>query len=98
MLDAKKIGHSIYSFARKKELFEKINSVVDDNIVNGEYINKQIKKMILSHNLSQLSLYFETMNEKEYSYILSNKQLFINLLNTNKWSKGLKLFQSYMSI
>ena len=96
MLDAKKMGHSIYSFARKKELFEKVNLIIDNNIVNKEYINKQLKQMILSQNLSKFSLYFETISEKEYSYILSNKQLFINSVNQNKWSKGLKLFKYYV--
>ena len=96
MLDAKKMGHSIYSFARKKELFEKINSIVDNNNPSGEYISKKIKRMILSQNLTKLSLYLQNINEKEYLYILSNKQLFINSFEANKWSKGLKLFNYYV--
>ena len=95
MLDAKKMGHSIYSFARKGELFNKINSICDINNINSKYITTEIKKMIVSKNLSKFSLYFKNINDNEYKWIVSNKDIFLNLLEQTKWSKGLQIVESY---
>ena len=45
VLDAKKMGHSIYSFARKGELFNKMNN----NINNINNINPKLTRMIINY-------------------------------------------------
>ena len=97
MLDAKKMGHSIYSFLRKQELFEKIHQICDTNEINNQYINKKLKRMIMTQNLSNFSKYLETIKQNEFEFISSNKEIFINLLSETKWKKGLNVFKTYVS-
>ena len=94
MLDAKKMGHSVYSFARKGELFNKINSICDSN--NNKSTTVEIKKIILSKNLLKFSLYLQNIDDDGYNWIIESKDVFLNLLQQTKWKKGLDIFQSYV--
>ena len=100
MLDAKRMGHSIYSFSRKKELFNKINSNCDydNNGIDTEYIENKLKRMILSKNLLNFSLYLEnTFNEIELKFMSDYDFVFTDLLEETKWKKGIDIFESYIS-
>ena len=90
MLDAKKMSHKTYSFLRKEELYRKLYqlSQFDENSL----LNK-LSKIILSHNINQLSKFFETMSLKEKYFVLKNENVIVNILKENKWKKGEKLLQ-----
>ena len=92
MLDAKKMGHSIYSFVRKKDLFDKICNKLENESNNKQEIEKNIKQMIISQNLTQFSLFFQIFSENEKDFVLNNKEMILNFLKENKWNKGTKLF------
>ena len=95
MLNAKKMGHSVYSFVRKKDLFNSINKTYNLNDFN--ITERKIKKMIISQNLSKLSLYFENITQNQLEYIKKNKENFIYLFKDQiGWKKGLKLFNNYV--
>ena len=99
MLDAKKMGHSIYSFARKQELFSKIHKMCNIHELDTDgnvLIEKKLKRMIITKNLSKFSSYFENINKFELEYVKSNKQTFESLINENGWRKGLTVFQTYV--
>ena len=95
MLKAKKMGHSVYSFVRKKDLFNSINKTY--NLNNFNIIERKIKEMIVSKNMSKLSLYFENIKENQLEYIKKNKEIFTYLFKDQiGWTKGLKLFNNYV--
>ena len=106
MKKAKHLGHAIYSFCRKEDLFKSINKQVnvsygnngdgsgDDSSDDG--LSNELKKMIFTHNLSQFSLYLELCNDNQRKYILKNKEKLTKFIKENKWQRGLKLIQEYV--
>ena len=94
MIKAKKMGHSIYSFVRKKDYYEKIGNIINsyDNQFNDQEMFLRLKKIIFSHNMQHLSLLFQTMNAKEINFVLRNKNELSSLFNQSQWQRGLKLF------
>ena len=60
MLKAKKMGHSIYSFVRKQDLYDKINHYVNDSCNNKENIEQRLKQMIL-YNYRKIYLNWESI-------------------------------------
>ena len=89
------MGHSIYSFQRKSELFEKLSQLMmASETTNGDNILVMLRKYILSYNMTKFSTFFENMTVKEKYYILKKKSQIINLLKQSKWNKGLALFLS----
>ena len=97
MLNAKKLGHSIYSFSRKGELFKKINKSCNINVnINGKIIENKLKRMIITKNLLKFSLYFENTNEKELIFISSIKHILLDMLDQNEWKKGKNVFEKYV--
>ena len=98
MLEAKKMGHSIYSFVRKQDLFEKIYLNCNNyNITkNGKLIENKLRKMIVTQNLTQFSKYFESISKDELKYIQLNKKVLLGFLKQNEWKRGLKLFEIYV--
>ena len=97
MLDAKKLGHSIYSFNRKENLIKNLsNNCNTHSHLNRDDVDDNVKRMIFSQNLSQFSIYLETVNHIEWKYILSKKDVFMEFIQLNKWSKGATLFQSFV--
>ena len=94
MLDAKKMGHSSYSFVRKQDLFEKIHQKCENNSVKS--MENILNRMIVTQNLSQFSLFLENMNNNESKYVESNCKLLMLFLTQNQWTKGIKLLQGYV--
>ena len=93
MLDAKKMGHNIYSFVRKATLFTKVNINIKNNVENGNVIKNKLTFIMLSKNLGQLSFYFENIVDRnQMEYILANQVMFIRSLRQTKWKKGFELF------
>lgn len=89
------MGHSIYSFQRKSELFEKLSQLMmASETTNGDNILVMLRKYILSYNMTKFSTFFENMTVKEKYYILKKKSQIINLLKQSEWNKGLALFLS----
>ena len=85
--------HSIYSFARKGELFKSINK----NVNNINDTNSKLTRMIITRNISQLSLYLESLCDKnEIEIIKSNTTIYKNLFIQNEFERGLKLFTKYI--
>ena len=79
------MGHSIYSFARKGELFNKINK----NINNINEVNSKLTRMIITKNSSQLSLYLESLyNENEINLIKSNIKIYKDLFVQNGFERS----------
>ena len=98
MLQAKKMGHSYYSFVRKGDLFTQIHKNININKENFHQIDDKINFSILAKNLNQLSLYLEhVVNKHEKLYVVSNKDKFFHHFETTKWKKGLKLFEHYVN-
>ena len=95
MIKAKKMGHSIYSFCRKKDYFEKIGNIINSykSNFNDKEMFLRMKKIIFSHNMQQLSLFFQTMNIKEINFLLRNKDEVSSLFKQSQWQRGLKLFE-----
>ena len=91
MLQAKKMGHAVYSFQRKKDYFMRLNRIVinDNNVDNLFFI---LRKYILHQNMQSLSLFFQTLKMNEKYLILKNEQKIYQLFQISKWSKGQKLF------
>ena len=52
----------------------------------------RLKRVIFSHNMTQLSLLLQTMTKKEKHFVLKHKEQLSQLLKENQWKKGLKLF------
>lgn len=99
MLNAKKLGHSIYSFVRKQSLFSKIAKLrSDDSNISSQTEQDRffakLSKTITSKNMFQFSRFFETLNLSEKYYILKNKSKIEGMLQQKKWDKGLKLFEA----
>ena len=95
MLNAKKMGHSVYSFQRKKDYFMKLNNIINHDIAidyknNNLLIN--LRNKIVHKNMESFSLFFETLTLKEKYLILKNENLIKNFLNSSKWIKGNKYF------
>ena len=95
MLDAKKMGHSTYAMMRKHDLFHDIYKTVNVNDFN--IVERKIKKMIVSKNMTQLSIYFENRTQNQLSYVRKNKEKFIHVFNQIGCKKGLKLFDIYVN-
>lgn len=97
MVQAKKAGHFIYSFIRKKDLFDQLSTMITttgkDKKNYMDNILFEMNKLVLTRNMSQLSLFFETMNSYEKFVILKNEAKIKQFFKQNDWSKGLKLYQ-----
>ena len=87
--------HSIYSFVRKKDYFEKIGDIINsyDLNFNDDVMFLRMKKIIFAQNMNQLALTLQTINNREVYFILKYKNELMSLFNQNKWQNGLKLFQ-----
>lgn len=101
MLKAKKMSHAIYSFVRKEDFFKQLSNLahysdyhenLDDVKQNKD---KEIKKMILSHNIQKFSNMLENIDEFEKKYIIENETSIVNFIKENQWRVGLKLLQSF---
>ena len=93
MLKAKKMGHSVYSFNRKKELYDKLYDICDNdkNIYNDNTIDRILRSIILTRNMFRLSLFCQTMNKYEKEYISKNYKMLDKMMKDNDWNKGRKL-------
>ena len=90
MLDAKRMGHGIYSFVRKENLFHSIYKQYQLSTHDQLFAQEQISSMILTHNLSNLSKYFQSATKFEKQYIVQNEANLIQLMKETDWSKGIK--------
>ena len=90
MILIKEKTHSIYSFLRKEELYQKLSKM---NNINENKIVEQINLMILSQNINKFSIFLQTINRIEKYCILKNEKQIIESLNQSGWKKGLQLFQ-----
>lgn len=85
MLDAKKLGHSIYAFSRKNEFYYKLNQMV----TNGDdQVMSKLNKYILAKDLEKFSLFFEHLTQKEKNVVQSNLKQIEQMLLQNRWHKG----------
>ena len=88
MLNAKKMGHSIYGFVRNKDHYYENNKYLY-NKVDLNYVYN----IIMRKNLSKFYVYLQYLNinvKKD-----SNENI-MNFLKANNWSKGIKLFQLFV--
>ena len=93
MLEAKKIGHSVYSFVRNKEYYNEISL-----FLNKKMNSKEINKIILSQNLSLFSMVLENSSKYDQTeYLMKNKENIVKFLNQSDWKKGLKLFKLFVN-
>ena len=92
MLNAKKMGHSIYSFNRKQDLFNKLYENVNSNN-NNETMDKQLRQIILTRNMFKFSIFCETMNDYEREYIVKNFNMLDKFMKENDWNKARKLLK-----
>ena len=90
-LNAKKMMHSMYSFARKGDLFSKIYK--NNKYTNDNDLNYYLKTILISKNLSQLSIFLQTMNPFEKKFVKMNINHLIKFSNECKFGKGKKLLQ-----
>ena len=96
MLDAKKMGHSSYSFLRKQDLFDAIYNNVNNK--DDRSIQSKIDFIILNKDMKQLSNHLANMtNNYQIKYIISQKQTFLKCFEQTKWVKGKKVFESCIS-
>ena len=103
MTKAKKLGHSIYSFVRKEDFFEKLNGMsekfgkpdVNTTSTSISYFDniQFIEKVVLSKNMFEFASLFQNWNKLEKTFILQNKDYILRSLQANKWKSGEKLFQ-----
>ena len=80
----------LFNFVRKEDLFESVHQAC--HLKDKELIVKHIKQMIISQNMSALSLYFQTIDKDELEHIKSNKNEFDRLFQRIAWKKGATLF------
>ena len=95
MLIAKKMGHSIYSFNRKEDLFGKLydKCTNDKNVCNNKIIEKNLRSMILTRNMFKFSIFCQTMNKYEKDYICKNFNMLDKFMKDNHWNKARKLLK-----
>ena len=97
MLEAKKMGHSMYSFVRNEDSFLRLGKLINKNDSYGaQNVIPMLTRIILSRNMKQFSLFFETMDMYEKFQTLKNKQSINKLLKENNWKKGEKLFATFV--
>ena len=96
-LNFKKRQHSVYSFVRNEPLYNslfdlKYNKLANEN--KNDVIYNEIRKYILSQNISDFSLYLQSLTLVEKYYILKdeNRDKIVNLMKENEWKKGIELF------
>ena len=98
-LNFKKRQHSIYSFIRNDVLYDRLyNLQLNMSLNKNNMFFNRLRKLILSHNLKQFSLFLECLTLPEKYYILDeqNESKIIRLLNENEWGKGKQFFQMFM--
>ena len=95
MLTAKKMGHSIYSFNRKQELFDKLYNICDndENVCDSKKIDKNLRSIILTRNMVKFSLFCQTMNKYEKEYIVKNYDMLDKFMKDMHWNKARKLLK-----
>ena len=88
MLNAKKKGHSVYSFVRNRDYFCDLNKYLYNNInINGVF------KTIITKNLMSFYLMIKNANRNEIKNVfMENKDEILKLIKANGWKKGEKLF------
>ena len=95
-LNFKKKQHSLYSFKRNKQLYEKLykyNKNINDN--NNNNIKYNIfNKIILLKNINKFYLNLTNLSLNDKYYILKNKNKIYKLLDINNWIKGKELFDN----
>ena len=91
MLDAKRMGHGIYSFVRKENLFHSICKQYQLSNNDESFVEQQIASMILTHNLTKLSEYLQSANQFEKRYIVKNESNITTLMKQTNWLKGMNL-------
>lgn len=100
MLDAKKLGHSIYSFQRKQEFYDKLSSTKEqDNNNDNNIIVHRLHSIISSKNMAKFSSYLEaTTNLNEKLFIVQNEKNITQMLQQHHWTKGINLFQLFVQL
>ena len=93
MLDAKRMGHGIYSFVRKQNLFHSICKQYQLSNNNEKFAEEQLSSMILTQNLSDLSKHLESATQFEKEYIVKNEMKIKTLMKETNWIKGINLVQ-----
>ena len=95
MLNAKKKGHSIYSFQRRAPFYNQLAKLIhcdsDENL--NQFISSQLQSMIFSRNTQKLSFFMQTLTKVEKEYLLKNEKQVCQLFNQNGWKRGANLFQ-----
>ena len=92
-LNFKKKQHSIYSFIRNEDLYNKLynyNSNISN--INNDTKYKLFRKCILSHDINKFYSNLVNLSLKEKYYILKNQHRIVVLLKQNNWEIGTKLF------
>ena len=54
-------------------------------------MEQQIPSMILTHNLTELSKYLQSVNQFEKKYIVKNESSITTLMKETNWLKGMNL-------
>ena len=93
MLNAKKIGHSYYSFYRKKEYYEKLDKINNSLMNNHNVIENVLKTQILSQNKNVFSKILHLLMKNEKLHLIKNSNI-LKKLQQSQWKKGEAIFQS----
>ena len=87
------MGHSIYSFARKEEYFNNLNSMINyETSFDYDYIYLNLRSYALSKNLNKFYNYLQSLTKKESIYMNKNENKIVKLFEQFKWDKGKKLW------
>ena len=93
MLEAKKLGHSIYSFVRKGDLFHSIYNQNQLWINDNKFAKKSIKRMIATKNMTQFSKHLESLTQSEKNHVIKMQPFWMELMQELNWKKGSKLLK-----
>ena len=101
-LKSKKKMHSIYSVLRNEDYFKQLyllNNNFNINKIEFEnQLNNQIKRIILTKNMSQFSKLLQDCNQNEMKFIIVNQKNIKQFIQDNQWKKGSELFDSVLKI
>ena len=91
-LDAKKRGHSVYSFVRNEDYYNEITGHLSKQI-NFNIINN----LIISRNMSLFAKILENCDELDkITVFIKQKDNIIQFLQETGWKKGEKLFNLFL--
>ena len=102
MLEAKKLGHSIYSFVRNKHYYTEINDLIVniDKKFETNKLNKikEIEKIAVQRNVSLMYTLLQGTNETEKTHFWIEKESQLRkMFVKNRWEKGLKLYDLFLN-